>query len=213
MEKMQQTGLPSALENIAKKEAGMNRKDWVKIVIMPLIIVLLPAGVGGSIGVYLQDRSFRKNELFKTKLELIMASQKEAIEILKDVDRARRQIRANEDFIKGHLQRLQSTNPEQVREAKKYYCEGNFMASSIAILKEPKIRTLAIEDYTKSSPNRSAVSAAIQNFSQELAAIIRCLEKEDCTPCSDTHEQVVASFREVITAHVQMATTLVEEYE
>lgn len=67
--------------------------DWLKIVIMPIVLLILTAVFANVIGVRLQDRSFRKNEVFRARLAAIETARQEATNIQKDVERARRQIR------------------------------------------------------------------------------------------------------------------------
>lgn len=191
----------------------MSKKDWIKIVVMPISIVILTAVLGNFIGIYLQNRSFSRNELFKAKLDLIMSGHKQTIDIMQDVDRARRQIRSNEEFIQQELQRYEKAgNTDALNGARKYYCEGSFMAPSIAILKEAKIKADSIGDYTDKFDKDGTVKKAIGEFSKNLAGYLECLDNKQCRPCSDGHENVIQSLRGVIEAHIDTANKLLDEY-
>lgn len=197
---------------MAEKES-LAKKDRVAFIYMPIVIVLLTATLGTGIGMWLQNRSFRRNELFKAKLDRIMAGQKEAVEILKDVDEARRQIRSNEDFISGVIER-QSTMEEKTK-VREYYSERNPMESSVAILKEAKIRLDALGDYSKTLSQHSTVPGAIESYSNKQKAFLDCLEaNEDFSiSCSDKHPALIEALRAVIAAHTRMTDELIKEYE
>src|ERR1051325_4822219 len=194
------------------EKKSLTKKDRVAFIYMPIVVVVLTATLGTSIAMWLQDRSFRKNEVFRAKLDRIMAGQKEAAEILKDVDEARRQIRSNEDFISGVIER--QVELEERDKIRRYYFERNPMESSVAILKEAKIRLDALEDYTNTLSQSTTLPLAIENYSSKQKAFLECLEenKDFSYSCSDKHPGLVEALRAVISAHSKMTDALIREY-
>ncbi|HEY0405507.1 MAG TPA: hypothetical protein VGC89_07250 [Pyrinomonadaceae bacterium] len=192
---------------------SLSKKDRAAIIYMPIIVVLMTAVLGTGIGVWFQNRSFRRNELFKAKLDRIMAGQKEAVEILKDVDEARRQIRSNEDFIRGVIER--QGDPEEKAKVIQYYSERDPMEASVAILKEAKIRLDALGDYSRTLSQHSAVPASVENYSDKQQAFLKCLagNRNFSISCSDEHPDLVDALRAVVVSHTKMTDELINEYE
>ena len=197
---------------LALTEARMTRRERVSIIYMPILIVVLTAIFGTGIGIWLQNRSFKKNELFKAKLGRIMSAQQDVVEILRTVDEARRQIRSNELFLKSELQN--SDTPTE-REAKlSYYNKQNPMSGSIAVLKESRLKINALGTYTSTLSTSSPVPGTIEKFTSELDQYLQCIDQnnEFEENCSDKHPGVVGSLQDVIASYSKMADELIKEY-
>jgi hypothetical protein len=201
-------------ENVGAKIGNtLTKKDKLAIIVMPIVIVGLTAILGTGVGVWLQNRSFRNNEIFKAKLERIMAGQREAADILREVDEARRQIRSNEDFIKDEIGR--QPNIIEQEKARRYYLENNPMEPSVAILRESKVRLDTLAAYTSSLSTNSPVPKAVQVYSQKLEDFLKCLKENVKFEkiCSDEHPNLLESMRGVVVAHTRMTDELIKEYE
>jgi hypothetical protein len=188
-------------------------KDKIAIIIMPIVVVLLTALLGTGVGIWLQNLSFRRNELFKAKLERIMAGQKEAADILRAVDEARRQIRSNEDFIQKEIAR--QVDDLKKDEARRYYVDNNPMEPSVAILRESKLRLDAMATYSGSLGPNSPVPNAVQAYSRKLEGFLGCLKENSRFEriCSDEHSDLLESVRGIVVAHARMSDELIREYE
>jgi hypothetical protein len=191
----------------------LTKRERLQFIYMPIAIVLLTAMIGTSIGVWFQNRSFRRNELFKARLDRIMSQQKEASDIRRAVDEARRQIRSNEDFIDEQIE--SRTDAAGKAWARQYYRKRNPMASSVAILKESKIRLDALADSAKSFGENNPVSESVNKFSAKLEAYLECLDgnTDFRRNCSDENPDLVESLSAVIIAHSKLADGLIKEFE
>ncbi len=191
----------------------LTNKDRWQIIFMPLILLALTAFLGTVIGSCLQNRSFKHNELFRARLERIMTGQREATDILQDVDGATRQIRSNEDFIRDQIQR--QVDPEEKRKAKEFYLEKNPMTPSLAILKESKIKLDALGDYTKTLGTNQNVEEAIKEFSTNFDDFINCVEanKDFSNSCSEKVKDLRKSLTKVVEAYSKMQDYLISEYD
>lgn len=200
-------------QGVSKLEGALTPKDKIAIIIMPIVVVLLTALLGTGVGIWLQNRSFRKNELFKAKLERIMAGQKEAADILRAVEEARRQIRSNEDFIRKEIAR--QVDDIKKDEARRYYLDSNPMEPSIAILRESKLRLDALAVYSGSLGSNSPVPNAVQVYSRKLDGFLGCLKENSqfAKICSDEHPDLLESVRGIVAAHARMIDKLIQEYE
>jgi hypothetical protein len=197
----------------APKNVPLTKKERITNIYMPIAIVLLTASLGTGIGVWLQNRSFRRNEVFKAKLDRIKEGQKETAEILREVDEARRQIRANEDFIRREIE--QQSDPIEKDKVRRYYLEKNPMGSSLVILKESKIRLDALGDYTKTLSPANTVPSSIENYSIKLGNFLECLEdnKDFGKSCSDEHPTLREALRAVVTAYTKIEDELIDAYD
>lgn len=187
----------------------LTRKERISIIYMPLVIVILTAILGTGIGIWLQNRSFKKNELFKAKLERIMSAQHEAVEETRAVDEARRQIRSNESFIR---QELANVSPDRRADALRFY--GEQMSPSIAMLKESRLKMDVLGNYTATLSSSKGVPNAIGEFTEKLDDYLRCLEQnvDFGINCSDEHPGVVTSLHAVVAAYSEMADELIDEF-
>lgn len=188
-------------------------KDWIKIVVMPILIVILTA----FLGIFLQNRSFKRNTLFQAKLNQIISGRNEAVELLQDVDKVRRRIRAAEDYFQREIDRIKITKSEDLAKAMGRFCEEKMqfleegVEAPLQILRQVKIRTIAIEDFTKAFDNNNAINETILDFNNKLGDFIGCLQSNDCIACSDKHENIIPALRNLISAHTRMISELLEE--
>lgn len=194
---------------VQRKESKMRGKDWLKIVVMPIVIAVLAA----ILGIYLQNRSFERNTLFKAKLDQIQAGQKEAVTLLQDLDSTLRFIRTNEEYIEKDLKQLESEGrSNEIGDAKQHYCGGSFMQPSIETLRRYQMRTIPLKDYSAAAGQNNVVNQATDDFSNKLGALIECMENKECRPCNGQHDDVRDSLRAVIAAHTKMANDLIGKY-
>jgi hypothetical protein len=116
----------------------LSKKDRMAIVVMPLVIVALTAVTGTGLGVWFQNRSFKRNELFRVRLERLMWLHNEAVEILREVDTARRNVRTNEDVVATDLRKAKSS--DERASIVEFYRAQELMKESLAQLKEARVR-------------------------------------------------------------------------
>jgi hypothetical protein len=189
----------------------MDRDERVKTVWMPIIIVFLTAALGGFLGTWLQNRSFKKNALFQAKLGMLTSARQQALDIRQDVDEARRKIRKNENFSTNLLATLSSKGQvDNLAYAKSVYCVPAYQGQYVDILKEAGIRVEALrEDVTDGSP----INLAIDEFLNKLKPYVACLDKPGCNYCSEDGEGVLGSLSKVVTAHTNAAQRLLADSE
>lgn len=195
----------------------MTLKDWLKIVIMPILLLALTVVFANLIGIRLQDRSFRKNEVFKADLASIEEARQEAISIQKDIERVRRQIRQNEADIQRELENTKRTGtPEELREDIKHYCNGQFMEQSLPTLREAVVRVNSLKEYAGQSEGKTEVDNALADLDAKLLAYIECVDAKDCRICNagstDLGQGVLDSLKGVISAYKRAQDKLGEKY-
>lgn len=201
------------VKKISTEEDKLSGKERKLHIYIPILLILITAAITSWIGVIFQDRSFRKNELFKAKLDRIMSQQEEVIEIRRIVDEARRQIRSNEDFISEQIKKQPDLAGQTA--AREYYLNKKPMASSVAVLKESKIRLDALAVSAKTFGGNNPVTESVNKFSTTLDTFLKCLEnnKDFRNNCSDEHPDLVESVSNIIIAHNQLADELIKEFE
>lgn len=208
LEPWEETRMPSS-----RGREALSRKDILSIVVMPLVLVFLTALLGTMVGVWLQNRSFRNNEVFKARLERIMVSQREAAEILVVVHEARRQIRSNEDYIRQEFSKPRGkANPSDVIQ---FYRDNNPMRPSMAVLRESQLRLDALGDYAESLSPQSSVPSAIQAYTKRVDAYIGCLNDNSdfSARCTDDYPDLLDLLKKVVAAHAEMVDELIQEHQ
>lgn len=183
----------------------MTKKDWLSIVVMPTAVVLLASGVA----IVLQDRSFRRNELFTAKLNQILDAQKTAVDLLRTVDEATRQVRADEAWIREQLR----TAPELIRQDEDQYRSGEFFEASIDALKDSKVRLDGLVAISQGVDGGSAVHGAAEAYTQVLGRLLSCLHQNNDFRCADQNSGVVPAMRGVVVAHTTAANDLIRAYD
>lgn len=195
------------------KLGELTSKDRIAIIYMPIVIVVLTALLGTGIGIWLQNRSFKRNELFRAKLERIMSAQKDAVEIMRGVDEARKQLGSDENFVREQIGL--APDSESRTKAKSFYSKRDQFAISMATLKESKAKLEALGTYTSTLSADSTASSAIESYSKELQGILECVEedKDFEKNCSDEHPDLMKSLREIVIAYAKMADGLIDKYD
>ncbi len=192
------------------KSDEYTKKEWLTNVIMPIVIVVLTAILGTGVGVWLQNRSFKYNEVFKAKLDRIMANQKEATDILVEAEIAYRQIRRIESsFERGDQAQKNS-----------YRIQGYRGSTDVNLdtLKKSKIRLDALQDSTQTFSKNSSVSEEIKKYEAGLSSFIQCVNNNILNGfsknCANEHdEKVLGSLKSVVIAYSKMADEFIKEYE
>lgn len=185
----------------ASRDSSMKLRDWLAIVIMPSLI-----GVAAVVlAVVLQDRSFRGNQLFSLKLSQINAGHEAAVDTLRDVDRAIRQIRADEAWVRDQL-----ANPEAgLQHDIESYRNGEYFAASIDALKDSKVRVDALVASSEATGAGNAVAAAAETYTAKLGAFVKCLQDNKQFQCAETNGEVIPALRSIVVAHTTAANQLI----
>jgi predicted transcriptional regulator len=193
----------------------LTKKDKYKIIIMPIVIVLLTAFLGTFIGLYIQNRSFRKNELFKSKLASINEGKTDTVHLLQDVEAILRQIRSSR---KNNSQSNVTSD----------LCNSE-ISDLVERLKKLNTRTELIKTYNsdEASNKESKVNTSIEKFKDALKNYLYCINGEEvkddkgkilksykiCEICNDEANLTMDSLREIIKSHVIMQNELQKEYD
>lgn len=185
------------------RDTKMRVKDWLAIVVMPAAIALGAA----VLAFVLQDRSFRANQLFSLKLTQINSGQQAAIDILRDVDRTFRQIRSDEAWI-----RTQSERPTPgLQHDFDSYRNGDYFAASIDTMKDSKVRVDALVASSEATGAGKAVSAAAGKYTNELATLVQCLQRNNEFRCTESSAALLPALRDIVNAHTMAANELIRQ--
>jgi hypothetical protein len=199
------------VKKVESSDDKLSTKEFIKIVLMPITIVLLTGILGTFLGLWLQNRSFRRNEIFRAKLDTITEGKKEAVKLLQDTEEVLRQVRGTQKVIKEKLTQLQF-NTSELDTAKTQFCATSVLSPYMATLKKIKLRTAFVRDYTTEG-NNITVNQKIIEFESKLDEYIRCGESDTCQICNDHADLVMDSLREVVASHTQMTNDLLREQE
>lgn len=182
------------------KQRPTGARKLIKVINMPIVLLLLTAGLGGYIGTRFQDRSFRKNTLFEAQLNQVIAGRNESVRMLQDLD--------------TELKRLSAT--EEAAQTDADYCKPPFFEPIVERLKLFHTRSMALEDYAAAVGERSEVNSSLESFRVQLANLLVCQNNylqanPTCTPCTDQHTNLRDSARAVIKAHNILVTELIRK--
>jgi len=188
-----------------RRDTAMRLKDWLAIVVMPTLI----AAMAAILAVVLQDRSFRGNQLFSLKLSQINAGHEAAVDVLRDVDRAIRQIRADEAWVRDQL-----SNPVTGLEHDiESYRNGDYFAASVDALKDSKVRVDALLASSESTGVGTAVKVASDTYASRLGTLVTCLQSNRDFQCVEKNGDVLPALRAIVVAHTTAANQLIARSE
>lgn len=189
----------------------LSSKDWLAVVVMPVVVVLLTAVVGTGVAVWLQNRSFKRNELFRVRLERLMYLHTEGIQILREVDAARRQIRSNEDMVAQDVR----DNPSDAIAVVNFHRGQNLMRSSLTSLNDAKLRLDSLLVDSKQLSDNSDVAEAVRAYGVKHEQFVACIEGNEKFDrvCSDLHGDIVVVMQTVVSAHGRMIDRFVEQFK
>jgi hypothetical protein len=160
---------------LEKNSSKFNRRDFVKNIFMPLLLVLIAA----LLATFFQDRSFKKNTLFQTQYERILSAQKEAIAQSQDLS-----------VVLNTLKRWEQLSAESPG-----YCSAENFSPLVEQLKQFDLRSRALKDYSKESGN-SVLDAALTDYSYKLGEAIRCESGYALNQCKSSCEKSINDLRE-----------------
>ena len=182
--------------------------DWEKSksIILPIIILLLTIFLGNCF----QNKSFRRNEMFKAKLMLLTNKRDEAIKI-----------RSNTEDEMGFLRRLQNNvekDSDQNELCKKYRAEN--IPVSIEIIKQLDSQANIIQEYVDPDkfPNKEdydkeyakfPLNQKIMKYREELNDYLSCADDEKCKVCSIEANKVITSLSGLIAKNDEMINDLI----
>lgn len=181
---------------VTVEKSRLTKKDVFSIIVMPVVVVVVASGMA----IYLQDRSFRRNQMFTAKLNQIVSGQEAAVQILREVDEATRQIRGTEKWI-----RAQPAN--SVSDQEEYF------DASIEVLKDSKVHLDALVAVSQGVRGGKTIEEAAQRYSTRLAVFLQCLNANTKFRCAEQHFAVVPAMRDVVVAHTTAANELIREYD
>jgi hypothetical protein len=174
------------------KKPGMALKDWLQVVVMPLLFAV--AGVW--YGTYLQDRSFKKNTLFTKQYERLLAAQKEAANLYQDLNKLLYRIESFEE--------LGRSSPTQ--------CTSDYLVFLIEDLKTFKDRGLGLKNYSKGVGTPDALDEKLKAYAELVDATVVCESKfvpDHCqAPCKPVANELRKSLDNVIYAHNDLIAEL-----
>ena len=186
-----------------ERSKSMTFKDWLSIVVMPTLIALAVA----ILAVKLQDRSFLGNQLFTLKMNQINMGREAAVDALRDVDRATRQIRADEKWIRDQI-----ANPTAgLQHDMQSYQNGDYFVASIDALKDSKVRVDALVASSEATGSGEAVAKAADKYTVALGALVTCLQNNHEFRCVEKGSDVLPFLREIVVAHTTAANDLIRQ--
>ncbi len=204
---MQQSEMPSLPDNpdqpsdvgtSPKKESllQMEPKDWIKIVIMPIIVVLLTALLGTFVGNILQSNSFRLNERFKVKIDRVMSSELEVRQISEKVDNDLGQLRRSEvdmlnDLASYPLQRQKIIANAQVEDTRAVFLED---------IKLQAIKVDHLVDELKVMKSSEELDIAYKSLQDDLSSYVKFMS--DQKRFESIYSRDLQSNKQLISQHV-----------
>lgn len=195
-------------EAVAVSRYWAQRSERLKTVIMPTLIVLLSATLGTGLGLYLQNRSFRNNELFKARLEQIVRQRTEAVSLLQDVDDAWRQVRSDEDLAARQIEDAKIRGQGEVDRVTAYYCSQGDKSNGLETLRKARSRSNALADQTKTFGENNPTAKAFKQFEVRLQSILECAENRDCRRCAVHDSDLLQPLKDVITSYGALESSL-----
>jgi hypothetical protein len=167
----------SATRTELKHDANrINRKDWLKILGVPLMLVVIAA----VLAKIFQDRSFEKNTLFQTQYERILSAQKEALTQYQDLT-----------IVLNGLKRF-----EQASATTPGYCSAQNFTPLVEQLKQFNVRSGALRDYSREAGPKSSLDLALDSYSNKLGEVITCESQYVVSGCKSPCEQPRNELRE-----------------
>jgi hypothetical protein len=185
-------------------------RDRVAVVYMPIVIVLLTALLGTGVGWLLQNRAFKRNELFRVRLDRLMWLHSQTVDTLHEVDVARRQIRSNEELVADQIRK----NPTDNKGVIQFYKEQELMRSSLVALKDAKVRLDSLAVDSRALSGDDTASAAIEAYGEESDKFIACVEDNDdfSRSCSNEHPDLIKKMMVVVSSHGNLIDTFAATY-
>jgi hypothetical protein len=194
----------------------MTWKERVQFVIMPLVVVILTAVSVNVVGTNLQEKSFKRNELFKAKLQRLTAAQDEARRIRNEANDAFRVIRSHEDDARAQLQHAL---PDEEASLRNDYHTQLTTSAAFQTLRRSKIDLdLLLQDIRgMSTPiGADSVPAALaRTYSDQLTAFTNCVNENRSfqKSCADLHDEFTASLQQLVVHVGRRAETLIAAEE
>ncbi|HEX8147637.1 MAG TPA: hypothetical protein VF591_10695 [Pyrinomonadaceae bacterium] len=170
---------------------GMTGKDWLKVVIMPVLFIL----VGTLIGAFFQDRSFRKNTLFKTQYERLVSAQKETADQYRDL----------ESLLK-HLESY-----ETVSKTDKSYCSSENFNPLIEQLKSFENRRLGLKDYSGEAGAGTVLEGKLNEYALALTDTIKCESGYVLDGCTSSCKESANKLRDALQSCVYAHNTSIND--
>jgi hypothetical protein len=189
------TGLAVTRKELSKESSKLTRKDWLKIVVVPLAFIVVAA----LLGTYFQDRSFTKNTLFQTKYERLLTAQKETAAQYQDLNSLLNTLKRWEELSRGN----------------QTYCSADYFNPLIEQLKQFDNRSLALKDYSKESGADSVLDTALNEYSQKIKDTVKCESNyvlSGCkAPCDQSVTELRAALQNTIYKHNDLINDLIRQ--
>jgi hypothetical protein len=190
------------------------RKELVLSVAMPLVDVIIAGAIGTFVAIRLQDRSFRKNEVFKARVEQIVRQRNDAVSLLQEVDEAWRQVRLDEEFVGQRLEDATRKGEQETTRAKAYYCENaENRSAGYETLRRTYGRALALDQLSRAFGEDNQANKSIRAFTVKLQAFLSCAENRECLRCAEEHSDVRQALEDLISGYSKLENTLVDAAE
>lgn len=190
---------------IDKLEA--QKKTRLQVIYMPLVIFFLTAVVGSLLSFYLQNRSFRHNELFRARLDQIIRQRNDTVALLQDVEGAWRQARSNEYFIAQELE--SAKDPGAANAARKFYCSEFKKSTGVETLRKSYGRSLALIDQGSVFGAGNEVDKAFNEFNKQLKIFLECVNNDECKQCTGESDTLLEPLKNAITAYGNIENRLI----
>lgn len=174
------------------------RKDWIKDIIMPLVILALGAISVHTIGGRLQEQSFNRSELFKARLQRILAAQDQARQIRTDAEEAFRLLRSNEDYASAQIK---ETPLEARDELKRNYHAQVIASPALQTLRRSKIDAdIIVEDI--GGGKESPIGKIVSQYGDNLTAFRNCINTNTGfeRSCADEYPDLITYLQQLVVA-------------
>jgi hypothetical protein len=193
-------------------ENRSHRRDTVAVIVMPIVVVALTVGAGSWLAVALQDRSFQKNEIFKVRLQRVVAAEGEASTLRREVAESLRLVKMREEFMRNELKKADA-NDRMALAA--YYHKELQSSASIRAIKRSAIDLAALAEDTVGAGQAIRVQQATNAYAVRVDTFLECVRANDslAKSCADDNVELNDLLRAVVIAHGRRADALIQAKE
>lgn len=192
----------------------LTRKDVIQSIIVPLVVVLVTAVFGTWLAVHLQNRSFRRNELFKARLDQVVRQRQEAVTLLQEVEEAWRQVRADERLVAQSIRLAAVQGKDEETLIRTHYCSPQSKKSAgVEALRRIYGRMLAMGELFDALGHDNPVKKSHSEFMGRLQAFLQCAQTEGCPECAEKHAGIREPLRDLIGAYSKVENQLITSAE
>ena len=170
--------------------------SWKKELVVPALLLLFGGLIGVGISYTWEFFKFKRETLFTTRIEMIRDSRNQLADAFVELDRLRRQIRADQ---------------EQVYAAKGAgACNPDDLKSQREELKSLNLRLIYLDKFSKNLITNGADGDNMTAFNKQMEGYLECLRQPTCKKCTDDYPNLMDPLQNLIDLHTTEISNQVE---